>query len=83
MKYLLYVCQFRPDTGPYLEKLEQERMSKERGDDTRDNRSFLGKYVSTILDIFISTFDFISFVLFCTLIFSLQILFFGWPTSKI
>lgn len=37
--------QNRPDTAPYLEKLEHERMAKERGEDPRDNRSFLAKYV--------------------------------------
>lgn len=34
-----------PDTAPYLEKLEMERIARERGDDGRDNRSFLAKYV--------------------------------------
>jgi len=33
-----------PDTGPYLEKLEHERLAKERGEDPRDNRSFFAKY---------------------------------------
>jgi len=33
-----------PDTAPYLEKLEHERMAKERGEDPRDNRSFFAKY---------------------------------------
>ncbi|CAG7719768.1 unnamed protein product [Allacma fusca] len=42
-----------PDTAPYLEKLEQERISKERGDDTRDNRSFLAKYWMYILPVVI------------------------------
>jgi hypothetical protein len=42
-----------PDTAPYLEKLEQERISKERGDDTRDNRSFLARYWMYILPVVI------------------------------
>lgn len=34
-----------PDTASYIQKLEKEREAKERGE-TKDNRSFLGKYVS-------------------------------------
>jgi len=33
-----------PDTAPYLEKLEMEKLARERGDEGRDNRSFLAKY---------------------------------------
>jgi len=33
-----------PDTAPYLEKLEMERIAKERGEDGKDNRSFIAKY---------------------------------------
>jgi len=40
-----------PDTAPYLEKLEAERIAKERGDDPRDNRSFLAKYWMYIVPI--------------------------------
>jgi len=68
----------RPDTAPYLEKLEQERVAKERGEDPRDNRSFLAKYVRPF---FFSLFNFTSFVLFCVVMFGLQIMFLGWPGS--
>nr|CAD7265478.1 unnamed protein product [Timema shepardi] len=34
-----------PDTATYVQKLEREREARERGD-TKDNRSFLAKYVS-------------------------------------
>lgn len=34
-----------PDTATYIQKLEREREAKERGE-TKDNRSFLAKYVS-------------------------------------
>jgi len=37
----------RPDTAPYLEKLEMEKIARERGEDGKDNRSFLAKYVRT------------------------------------
>lgn len=40
-----------PDTAPYLEKLEQERIAKERGEDPRDNRSFFAKYWMYIVPI--------------------------------
>lgn len=33
-----------PDTATYIQKLEREREARERGE-TKDNRSFLGKYV--------------------------------------
>lgn len=69
-----YVC--RPDTAPYLEKLEQERLAKERGEDPRDNRSFFAKYVSPV---FVALFNGIVFILFCVLIFVAQIAIMGWP----
>jgi hypothetical protein len=40
-----------PDTAQYLEKLEKERLAKERGDGDRDNRSFLAKYWMYIVPI--------------------------------
>ncbi|CAL8073200.1 unnamed protein product [Orchesella dallaii] len=40
-----------PDTAPYLEKLEHERLAKERGEDPRDNRSFFAKYWMYIVPI--------------------------------
>lgn len=36
-----------PDTASYIQKLEKEREAKERGE-SKDNRSFLGKYVSVL-----------------------------------
>jgi len=44
--YYITIVLRSPDTGPYLEKLEKEKIAKERGEDPRDNRSFLSKYVS-------------------------------------
>lgn len=43
-----------PDTAMYIQKLEREREARERGE-TKDNRSFLAKYVSIFLlkDIYI------------------------------
>lgn len=37
-----------PDTAMYIQKLEREREARERGE-TKDNRSFLAKYVSIFL----------------------------------
>lgn len=34
-----------PDTASYIQKMEREREAKDRGE-TKDNRSFLAKYVS-------------------------------------
>lgn len=34
-----------PDTATYIQRLEKEKEAKERGEN-KDNRSFLGKYVS-------------------------------------
>lgn len=67
---------YRPDTAPYLEKLEQERLAKERGEDPRDNRSFLAKYVSHFFSAF---FNGVFFLFFCVLIFIAQISIMGWP----
>jgi len=41
----------QPDTAPYLEKLEHERLAKERGEFSVDNRSFLAKYWMYIVPI--------------------------------
>jgi len=41
----------QPDTAPYLEKLEHERLAKERGEIPFDNRSFLAKYWMYIVPI--------------------------------
>lgn len=40
-----------PDTASYIQKLEKEREAKERGE-SKDNRSFLGKYVSDLIFMF-------------------------------
>lgn len=37
-----------PDTATYIQKLEREREARERGE-TKDNRSFLAKYVRIFL----------------------------------
>lgn len=37
-----------PDTASFIQKMEREREAKERGE-TKDNRSFLAKYVSPIV----------------------------------
>lgn len=37
----------RPDTQTYIQRLEQEKSEKLRGDKT-DNRSFFAKYVSLL-----------------------------------
>ena len=34
-----------PDVGMFIQRVEQEKIAKERGE-TKDNRSFLAKYVS-------------------------------------
>lgn len=39
------VCNFRPDTASYIQKIEREREAQDRGE-VKDNRSFLAKYVS-------------------------------------
>lgn len=46
MIYLLFVLliQFSPDTQTYIQRLDQERQEKLKGEGT-DNRSFLAKYV--------------------------------------
>lgn len=41
-----------PDTATYIQKLEREREARERGE-TKDNRSFLAKYVSAFLPIYL------------------------------
>lgn len=41
-----------PDTASYIQKLDKEREAKERGE-TKDNRSFLGKYWMYILPVVI------------------------------
>lgn len=38
----------RPDTATYVQKLEREREAREKGE-VKDNRSFLGKYVSSLI----------------------------------
>lgn len=40
-----------PDTATYIHKLEKEREARERGE-TKDNRSFLAKYVSNFYNFF-------------------------------
>jgi len=42
-----------PDTAPYLEKIEREKLAKERGDTGVDNRSFLAKYWMYIVPVLI------------------------------
>lgn len=42
---------FSPDVAMYVQKLEQEKVAKERGE-TKDNRSFFAKYVSFYLEPF-------------------------------
>lgn len=37
-----------PDTASFIQKIEKEREARERGGDSKDNRSFLAKYVSPI-----------------------------------
>ena len=44
---VLMSSMFRPDTQTYIQRLEQEKAEKMRGDKT-DNRSFLAKYVSLL-----------------------------------
>ena len=43
---------YSPDTQTYIQRLEQEKAEKQRGDKT-DNRSFFAKYVNILL-LFIS-----------------------------
>ncbi len=38
---------FRPDTQAYIQKLEEEKIAKAKGNST-DNRSFFAKYVSIL-----------------------------------
>lgn len=45
----LIVFALRPDTATYVQKLERERLAKERGEG-KDNRSFLEKYVRLLSD---------------------------------
>ncbi len=35
-----------PDVAVFIQKVEQEKMAKERGE-TKDNRSFIAKYVTS------------------------------------
>ena len=39
-----------PDTGSYIEKMEQEKLAKQRGE-TKDNRSFFAKYWMYIIPV--------------------------------
>lgn len=39
------IFSFRPDVAMFVQKVEQEKVAKERGE-TKDNRSFIAKYVS-------------------------------------
>lgn len=36
-----------PDTASFVQKIEEEKLAKERGE-TKDNRSFFAKYVLSI-----------------------------------
>lgn len=38
---------YRPDTASFIQKIEREKEAKEKGE-TKDNRSFLAKYVSNL-----------------------------------
>lgn len=52
-----------------------ERLAKERGDDGRDNRSFLAKYVSRFLSIL---YNFIRLFLIGLVIVGIRVVLFGW-----
>jgi hypothetical protein len=45
IKFLI-IFYYRPDTQTYIQRLEQEKAEKLRGDKT-DNRSFFAKYVNS------------------------------------
>jgi len=42
----------QPDTAAFIQKMEQEKLAKERGE-TKDNRSFLAKYWMYIVPVFL------------------------------
>jgi len=44
---ILFVAEIRPETQAYIQKLEQEKLEKAKGQQA-DNRSFFAKYVSYI-----------------------------------
>ena len=47
-EYKPRVFVLRPETQAYIQKIEEEKAAKQKGD-TQDNRSFFAKYVSTII----------------------------------
>ncbi|XP_066998798.2 ER membrane protein complex subunit 10 isoform X2 [Anabrus simplex] len=65
-----------PDTAAYIQKLEREKEARERGE-TKDNRSFLAKYVSYLVAFFWKLLDFLIYVIICVFFFIVQGMIFG------
>jgi len=63
---------FSPDTAAYIQKLEKEREARERGE-TKDNRSFLAKYVSYVENFLWRLLNVALYVIICVVFFLVQV----------
>jgi hypothetical protein len=62
---------FSPDTAAYIQKLEKEREARERGE-TKDNRSFLAKYVSYLENFLWRLLNIAMYIIICVVFFFIQ-----------
>jgi hypothetical protein len=62
---------FSPDTAAYIQKLEKEREARERGE-TKDNRSFLAKYVSYLENFLWKLLNIAMYMIICVVFFFVQ-----------